>query len=257
MRPGMKMLMISGMDQSRNNEYDMDSRYRDGRGREHYESGRYAPRNEYTERNYPVRKEMRMDTDDMESRRRRDSKGRFRSEWDDMEDNYGNEARTGGYPNRPFPVYEGGKSNMNPIGFDPYREVETNYRMNATHKTGNEMERRYSPKMGGGYSSDMSMPMTKEMAEEWTKNMRNEDGSKGPHWKIDQIKQVMTQKGVQYDPWEFFAIMNALYSDYCSVFKKHGVNTVDMYFDLACAWLNDTDAMPNKAALYYENIVKK
>ena len=244
---GKRMLLLNG---------NAESRYRDDRGRWHRENGEYAVQNR-------MGGEMNMDyggmmgMDDMESRRRRDSKGRFRSEWDDMEDNYGNEARMGGYPNRPFPVYEGGRSNMNPIGFDPYREVETNYRMNATHKTGNEMERRYSPKMGGGYSSDMSMPMTKEMAEEWTKNMRNEDGSKGPHWKIDQIKQVMTQKGVQYDPWEFFAIMNALYSDYCSVFKKHGVNTVDMYFDLACAWLNDTDAMPNKAALYYENIVKK
>lgn len=242
-----------------------ESRYRDDRGRWHRENGEYAVQNR-------MGGEMNMDyggmmgMDDMESRRRRDSRGRFRSDMDNgsMEmggygrsDMDGEEMRMGGYPNRPFPVYEGGKSNMNPIGFDPYREVETNYRMNATHKTGNEMERRYSPKMGGGYSSDMSMPMTKEMAEEWTKNMRNEDGSKGPHWKIDQIKQVMTQKGVQYDPWEFFAIMNALYSDYCSVFKKHGVNTVDMYFDLACAWLNDTDAMPNKSALYYENIVRK
>lgn len=245
---------------------------------------------------------------EMESRRRRDSRGRFRSENENEMRRYGGqseiesemEMRRGGYGGRsemetdsrggygrseieyrrgygnsemrgegetrsemrgfrpyPFPVYEGGESNMNLIGFNANREIETNYRMNATHKPMNEMEHRSSSKTGGGYSSDMSMPMTKEMAEEWTKNMKNEDGSKGPHWKIDQVKQVMTQKGVQYDPWEFFAVMNALYSDYCSVFKKHGVNTVDMYFDLACAWLNDTDAMPNKASLYYENIVKK
>lgn len=238
-----------------------EARYRDDQGRWHRENGEYAVQNRMGADYVGM-----MGMDDMESRRRRDSKGRFRSDMDNdsvemggyvRSEMDGEEMRMGGYPNRPFPVYEGGRSNMNPIGFDPYREVETNYRMNATHKTGNEMERRYSPKMGGGYSSDMSMPMTKEMAEEWTKNMKNEDGSKGPHWKIDQVKQVMTQKGVQYDPWEFFAIMNALYSDYCSVFKKHGVNTVDMYFDLACAWLNDTDAMPNKAALYYEHIVKK
>jgi hypothetical protein len=32
---------------------------------------------------------------------------------------------------------------------------------------------------------------------------------------------------------------------------------MDMYVDLACAWLNDHDAMPDKAARYYEYIVKK
>jgi hypothetical protein len=111
--------------------------------------------------------------------------------------------------------------------------------------------------MSGGYSSDMSMPMTKEIAEEWTSKMKNEDGTKGPHWKMEQVKQLMAQKGIQYDPWEFFAILNAMYSDYCAVLKKHGVNTIDVYVDLACAWLNDSDAMPDKASRYYEYVVKK
>jgi hypothetical protein len=174
-----------------------------------------------------------------------------------MEDNYGEGTRMGGYPNRPFPVYEGGRSNMNPIGFNVGSEVRTDYEMNATHHTGKEMEYRSSPKMSGGSSSSMSMPMNKEVAEEWTKNMKNEDGTKGPHWKMDQVKQLMMQKGIEYNPWEFYAILNAMYSDYCAVFKKHGVNTMDMYVDLACAFLNDSDAMPNKSMLYYECIVKK
>lgn len=259
MKPGMKMLMISNRENGKNS----DSRY----GNYRYNSERYFPRNDYMEDNY----DMRMGMDDPESRRRyrRDSRGRFRSEWDDEEtrmgdiesrrgySDYGKEARMEGYPNRPFPVYEGGGSNMNPIGFDPYREIETNYRMNATHKTGNEMEYSSSPKMGGSSSSSMSMPMSKEMAEEWTKNMKNEDGTKGPHWKMEQVKQLMAQKGIEANPYEFFAILNAMYSDYCAVFKKHGVNTMDMYVDLACAFLNDSDAMPNKASLYYEYIVKK
>ena len=32
MKPGMKMLMISGMDKKRDNEYNMESRYRNSRG---------------------------------------------------------------------------------------------------------------------------------------------------------------------------------------------------------------------------------
>lgn len=247
MKPGMKMLMISNRESGRNSDY----RY----GNYRYDSERYSPRNDYMEDNY----DMRMGMDEPESRRRyrRDSRGRFRSEWDGMEDNYERDARMGGYPNRPFPVYEGGRSNMNKIGFNAGGDVRTDYGMNATHHTGSEMEYRSSPKMSGGYSSDMSMPMTKEIAEEWTSNMKNEDGTKGPHWKMEQVKQLMAQKGIQYDPWEFFVILNAMYSDYCAVLKKHGVNTIDVYVDLACAWLNDTDAMPDKASRYYEYIVKK
>ena len=161
-----------------------------------------------------------------------------------------------GYPNRPFPVYVGGGSNMNPIGFDPYREVETNYRMNATHKTGNEMEHKSGAKMGGGAMSDETPEITKELAEEWTSGMKNSDGTRGEHWTSAQTRQFMAQKGIECDPWEFYIVMNMLYSDYCAVLKKHGVNTVDVYADLACAWLKDTDAVPNKTAKYFENVVK-
>jgi hypothetical protein len=259
MRPGMKMLMISGMDQNRGNEYDMDSKYRDRRGREHYESGRYAPRNEYTEGNYPVRKDynMRMG-DEMESRRRRDRRGQYmRSEWDGMEDNYGSEARMGDYPGRPFPVYEGGRSNMNQIGFNANEDIRTNYGMTINSHDGDEMEHRTSQKMYGGAASYMAMPMTKEMADEWTHGMKNEDSTKGPHWTMEQIKQVMAQKGIDCNPLEMYPVMNALYSDYCSVLKKWNMNKVDFYVDLACAWLNDSDAVPNKASAYFEHIVKK
>ena len=251
MKPGMRMLMLS--EREKNSDYRKRGDNRSERYDENTENN-YRPYNNY---------DMRMGMDDPESRRRyrRDSRGRFRSDMDDGEMRMGYdhvESRNfGGYPNRPFPVYEDGRSNMNLIGFNPNREVETNYRMNATHHSGNEMEYRPSAKMGGGYSSDMSMPMTKEIAEEWTAGMKNEDGTKGAHWKMDQVKQLMAQKGIDCNPYEFFAILNAMYSDYCAVMKKHGCNTMDMYVDLACAWLNDHDAMPDKAARYYEYIVKK
>ena len=254
MRSGMKMLLISGK----------DNVMRDNRG-ERYDRREYG-----TSRYEPM--EYRWE-DDAESRRRyrRDSRGRFRSEmdeddWDknsEMEyrGNYGDSA----YPNRPFPVYREDpgmrrdNGRMNQIGFvtNGGNEINTDYRMNATHHTGNEFEGKKSATMGGGYSSNMSMPMTEEMAMEWTAGMKNEDGTKGPHWTMEQVKQAMKQKGVMCDPLEMYAIMNALYSDYCAVMKKHGVNTVDIYIDLACAWLNDKDAVKNKAAAYYEHIVKK
>lgn len=158
------------------------------------------------------------------------------------------------------PVYErqGGEQRMNPIGFAPtgYWDTEQEYGMYADHKTMNEMDSR-SGQMQRGGASGKSMKLTREMADEWMENLQNEDGSKGPHWSMEQTKQVMNQRGIKGDPLEFYAILNALYSDYCKVFQKHNINKVDLYADLASAWINDKDAMDGKAALYYECIVQK
>lgn len=259
MKPGMKMLLVA-------NNRDMESKTRDRRGREHYESGRYAPRSNYDmEDNYP----MTDNYDEMESRRRRDSRGRFmRSDWDgdiywtgDINEPDRTQV-TSRYPGSPFPVYRNTPEMrgdlMNQIGFVAEGpEIRRDYGMNIDHPMRSEMEHHTSPRMTGGAASYMSMPMTKEMADEWTRGMKNEDGTKGPHWTLDQVKQVMAQKGIDCDPLEMFAVMNALYSDYCAVLKKHGANHMDMYTDLACAWLNDKDAVKNKASAYYEHIVKK
>lgn len=236
MNPGLKMMLLTDRENTDPDRYDH-------RKREHHE-----------ERGHEMYDNYGMDEgyyDDMESRRRyrRDSRGRFKAEMDN------DDVQMGGYHNQPFPVYEEHRR-VNPIGFNADgNEIRTNYGMNATHKPSSEMEYRQSSQMGG-YSSSKGAPMTKEMAEEWTRSMRNEDGTKGPHWTMEQVKQVMAQKGIKYDLAEFYAILNAMYSDYCSVLKKHGVNNIDFYVDLAAAWLNDSDAVPNKAAMYYECIVK-
>lgn len=145
---------------------------------------------------------------------------------------------------------------MRAIGFDANREMEQNYRMEAGYYPRSEADYNKGEMSGGGHASSKGMPMTKEIAEEWTENLKNEDGTKGPHWSVDQVKQVMAQKGIKAEPWEFYAVMNALYSDYCSVLKKYGMNKADVYVDLTAAWLNDADAVKNKASTYYEHIVK-
>lgn len=248
MKPGMKMALMNnrrgGRMESRN---DMDN----------------------AGMNYGMDNEADGMENEMEMRRRyrRDSRGRFRaemggygrSERDEPESGYSNyEARMGGYPGRPFPVYEDGRSNMNQIGFNADRnEIRSNGRMDATYGARNEMEHRTSHKMGGGAMSSMTMPMTREMAEHWIHHMKNADGTKGPHWTMEEAKKLMEQKKLRCDPYEFAAILNAMYSDYCGVMRKHGVESDDLYADLAAAWLMDDDAMPNKAMLYYECIVEK
>ena len=97
---------------------------------------------------------------------------------------------------------------------------------------------------------------TLEDAKEWVSGLHNEDGTHGAHWSFERVKKVMEQYNIKHNPYEFWAVMNAMYSDYCGVFKKYSVNGVDVYVDMALAWLNDKDAVEDKAAMYWECIVR-
>lgn len=96
-----------------------------------------------------------------------------------------------------------------------------------------------------------------EAAKEWTKNMKNEDGTSGPHWSVEQAKQIMAQRNLSLNPAEFYAALNMIYSDFSPVAKKHGLGgSLDFYVDMAKAFLNDKDATPGKLSNYYNYIVK-
>lgn len=106
-------------------------------------------------------------------------------------------------------------------------------------------------------SVSASGSMTLETAKEWTKHMQNEDGSSGPHWSVEQAKQIMAQRNLSLNPAEFYAALNMIYSDFSSVAKKHGLGgSLDFYVDMAKTFLNDKDAAPNKLSNYYNHIVK-
>lgn len=119
----------------------------------------------------------------------------------------------------------------------------------------------HKDKMKLGFSSvgddDEVMPISQLSAEKWARGMESADGSRGPHWSMDQVKQVMAQHGVSEDPWEFFAAINAMYSDYSAVLKKYGLgDKLAVYVDLAKAFIDDPDAQPDKLARYFQYIVK-
>lgn len=103
--------------------------------------------------------------------------------------------------------------------------------------------------------------MTREMAEAWVSQMEGSDPAKphGGKWTMDQVKPIAQKYGVPTEGEkfaEFWAVMNALYSDYYPVAKKYNVLTPDFFADMAMAFINDKDAVENKAAMYYECIVK-
>lgn len=107
-----------------------------------------------------------------------------------------------------------------------------------------------------GHASGSKMEFDRNAADEWVESMVNMDGSKGPHWNRDQIQQFMRQTGFQGNPEEFYAVMNAMYSDYCAVAKKFGFDRPEVYAHLAKAFLDDEDAVDDKAAFYFYHIVK-
>lgn len=205
-------------------EMEIENRFRDRRGREHYDSGRYAP--------------MRSERDDG-----------VRNAYDEMDSYYVppvHETSTG-YR------YDGGGNRM--IGFAG-GEVESNYRMDASHHSRDEMEHRTSTKKPGYSGSDVQ-PMTREKAQSWVRKMKNSDNSTGEHWTYDQTFQLMKQRNIDCDPIEFYVVMNMLWSDYGKVAEKFGVSNVEYWAELSKAFLMDKDAVEDKLAVYHECIVKK
>jgi len=223
-----------GRDYTRNeyNGSDMnyggvEGRFRNRRGREHYDDGRYAPqrnvRNEYVDDNNGA-------------------------------GYYGG----GGYSGR-APEQEGWRAQMNRIGFNANgQEFDNEYRMSADYPRMHEMERMGGSGRMSGHASGQMRRVDQSMATEWSRQMRNADGTTGPHWTMEQIKQVMAQRGISGEPLEYFLVFNMLYSDFSAVFRKHGVgDKIDFYADMAKAWLEDKDAVEDKLAAYYECVVKK
>lgn len=105
--------------------------------------------------------------------------------------------------------------------------------------------------------------MSHKDIEKWKKHMKNQDGTMGEHFKKEQVMQAARQIGVnpeEYGEHIFPLVMNMMYSDYCAVAKKFGLDRPDFYAELAKAFLNDKDFEGDpeeKVWLYYKCISEK
>lgn len=99
--------------------------------------------------------------------------------------------------------------------------------------------------------------------EGWKSIMRNEDGTRGVHFREEQVKNACQSAGIDCEEFGedvFCLAMNMMYSDYCKVAKKYGVDRPEYYADLAKAFLRDKDfdgKPEEKLYLYYKTIVEK
>lgn len=95
--------------------------------------------------------------------------------------------------------------------------------------------------------------------EEWKKALMNADGSHGEKFQKHQIEQIVKQHGINVDSMggiDVFALaVNVMYSDYCEIAKKFGVDRPEFYVMLAKAFLEDKDSTSKgeeKLWLYYK-----
>ena len=99
--------------------------------------------------------------------------------------------------------------------------------------------------------------------ETWKSMMKNEDGTRGEHFRAEQVKHACQQAGIDCEEFgeDIFGLaMNMKYSDYCKVAKKYGVDMPEFYADMAKAFLRDKDfdgKPEEKLYLYYKAIVEK
>lgn len=108
---------------------------------------------------------------------------------------------------------------------------------------------------------DSSEGMSRQLAEEWVSGMKNVDQNTptGGKWSPDQIRTLLQKRGETMDDekfWAFYAVMNAMYSDYYEVAKRYNAVQPEFFADMAKAFLDDKDAVPDKSARYYECIVE-
>ena len=99
--------------------------------------------------------------------------------------------------------------------------------------------------------------------ETWKSMMKNEDGTRGVHFRGEQVKHACQQAGIDCEEFGediFCLAMNMMYSDYCKVAKKYGVDIPEYYADMAKAFLRDKDfdgKPEEKLYLYYKAIVEQ
>lgn len=218
------------------NEYDggAESRYRGRDGR--WKAG--TRRSEYQERpgmTYDSRNEpMRSEDDEEEGRK------------------YKIEVLPQNVVEWPYgqPEDSGGDYRFNrQIGFGAQNHMG-NERMNDQHM------------MGRSSYDEEPMEFNREVAEHWVRGMKNEDKAHpiGGKWTPEMLKPMAKKYNVPTEGkefWEFYAMTNAMYSNFSEVAKKFGVTSPEFFVCMAKAWMDDKDAEPDNTALYYEYIVKK
>ena len=72
---------------------------------------------------------------------------------------------------------------------------------------------------------------TRDTAEYAVSKMKNEDGTEGGHWDYDTTTKVMRDKGYDFNPCDWYYVLNMVYSDsnYRIYLKDYPESSPDWY----------------------------
>ena len=100
--------------------------------------------------------------------------------------------------------------------------------------------------------------ISKDDAEMWVDSLLGADGTRGGRWSMQDVRSLAEKRGytTEAEMIEFWAVMNMLRADYGEVMKHYGVNSPELFADMAKAWINDPDAVDDKASKYLDWIVR-
>lgn len=106
------------------------------------------------------------------------------------------------------------------------------------------------------YEAEHGPHFNEEKARKAVSKMENEDGTRGPHWSVEETTSLANQYGIRLDEkfnkWDWYVALNMIYSDYYKVIVSIANSAHNKYFvDFAKAWLCDKDIDEGKMWFYY------
>lgn len=111
-------------------------------------------------------------------------------------------------------------------------------------------------------AEESSGEIDQESAMRWVQSMEGTDPNhpRGGKWSPEALKPLAQKEGFPTDGpefWAFYAVANAMYSDYAATAKRYGIHSPDFYADMAADFIRDADAQPDKVERYLRYIVRK
>ena len=106
------------------------------------------------------------------------------------------------------------------------------------------------------YEAEHGPHFNEEHARKAVSKMENEDGSRGPHWSLEETTALASQYGItlgsKFNRYDWFVALNMVYSDYFKVIMNlSSTASTKPFVELAKAWLHDKDIDEGKMWYYY------
>lgn len=90
------------------------------------------------------------------------------------------------------------------------------------------------------YEMEHGPHFNEEHARKAVMKMENEDGTRGPHWSLEETSALASQYGIslsgKFNRYDWFVALNMVYSDYYKVLLNiTGSNNIKHYIEFAKA----------------------